>query len=467
MEKLKIGFVPSHRVPFDEDWAISMRSRVIEQITKNLKEIELIIPDATVTPGGILQNEEDAKKIIRYFKGKEIKGLLLGTMTFGEELPTISVAEEFRDIPIFLFGTKEGPFTSDGSRQSDSFCGTISIAHGLLKRNIKFYFGNIYFPEEDNFVGDLKNFIRIVNIFDNFYQTRVGLVGPRPSSFETCSINEDDLIEKFGIRVITYSLLDLYNDINNIDDKDIKVINIVNSIKSKCDCSKVGESTLIKSAKLEITLLNFAQRENLSCMGLQCWTAMQNIIGISSCLAMGRVTEAGIPVSCEVDILGALTMLIQYKASLEEACPHFIDWTIKHQEKENIFLAFHCGNAPTSLCNPKFKPVIREHFVLGKVCNRENTEGCCEFQLNAGKVTINRLVELKNKFRMLVTEGEIIYDPRKLRGSWSWIKVRDLDKLYRTIIEEGFIHHASIIHGEYNKAIKEFCKIMQVEIIEV
>lgn len=467
MKKAKIGFVPSHRIPFNQNWAIDMRDRVVNSINKNIKEIELIVPSTSLTPEGILKNEEDAKKIIEYFKENNIEGLLIGTMTFGEELPTISVAEEFNNIPIFLFGTKEGPFTKEGNRKSDSFCGTISIAHGLLKRDIKFIYGDIYFPEEDNFIEDLKDFIGTVNIYNNFFHTRVGLIGPRPATFETCSINEDDLIEKFAIRVIPYSLLDLYKDINNIDNKDVEVTDIVKNIKSVCDCSRIKEETIIKSAKLEIALLKVVKRENLSCMGLQCWTAMQNIIGISPCLAMGRITEQGIPVSCEVDIHGALTMLVQYKASLEKTCPHFVDWTIQHQEDKNIFLSFHCGNAPISLCHPKSKPTIREHFVLNSICGNENSEGCCEFQLKEGKVTINRLVEFKNQFKMLVTEGEIIYDPRDLRGAWSWVKVKDLKKLYRTIVEQGFIHHASIIHGEYGKAIKEFCKMLEIEIVEV
>ena len=443
-----------------------MRNRVVNSINKNLEEIELITPDGSITPGGILKNEKDAKQIIRFFKENNIKGLLVGTMTFGEELPTISVAEEFKDVPIFLFGTKEGPFTDEGSRRSDSFCGTISVAHGLLKRNIRFIYGDIYFPEEENFIEDLRDFIRTLNIYNGFYRTRVGLIGPRPATFETCSINEDDLIEKFGIRVVPYSLLDLYKDMNDIDDKDSRVISIVEEIKSKADCSKVEELTITKSAKLEIALLNIAKRENLSSMGLQCWTAMQNIIGISSCLTMGRVMESGIPVSCEVDIHGALTMLIQYKASLEKTCPHFIDWTIQHQEDKNVFLSFHCGNAPLSLCHPKSKPVIREHFVLNSSCGDENSGGCCEFQLKEGKVTISRLVELKNQFKMLISAGEVVHDPRDLRGAWSWVRVKDLKKLYRTIIEQGFIHHASLIHGEYNRAIEGFCKLSDIEIVK-
>jgi len=42
---------------------------------------------------------------------------------------------------------------------------------------------------------------------------------------------------------------------------------------------------------------------------------------------MGRLTDSGVMASCEVDIYGALTMLIQHRASLSKVAPHFIDWT--------------------------------------------------------------------------------------------------------------------------------------------
>lgn len=69
-------------------------------------------------------------------------------MTFGDELATLAIVEEFEKLPTLLFTTKEGPFLPGGSRKSDSFCGTISIASGLKRRGINFSFAGIYFPEK-------------------------------------------------------------------------------------------------------------------------------------------------------------------------------------------------------------------------------------------------------------------------------------------------------------------------------
>jgi L-fucose isomerase-like protein len=68
---------------------------------------------------------------------------------------------------------------------------------------------------------------------------------------------------------------------------------------------------------------------------------------------------------------------------------------------------------------------------------------------------------------MLVTKGDIIESKQVNRGSWSWVKVTDLDKLYSTLINEGFVHHASLIHGDYAQTISDACKTMGIEVVTV
>jgi L-fucose isomerase-like protein len=63
--------------------------------------------------------------------------------------------------------------------------------------------------------------------------------------------------------------------------------------------------------------------------------------------------------------------------------------------------------------------------------------------------------------------GEAIPDDRALRGSWKWVKVEDLKKLYRTVIKEGFVHHASMIFGDLRKKVRTFCKFAGIDIAEV
>ena len=93
--------------------------------------------------------------------------------------------------------------------------------------------------------------------------------------------------------------------------------------------------------------------------------------------------------------------------------------------------------------------------------------GCAEFQLQAGTVTLNRLVEYDGDFKMLITKGESVPSDQQLRGSWSWVEVPSLDILYRTLVEQGFTHHASMIHGDVTGELADFCMFLGIEVVMV
>jgi len=82
-------------------------------------------------------------------------------------------------------------------------------------------------------------------------------------------------------------------------------------------------------------------------------------------------------------------------------------------------------------------------------------------------VTLNRIVEYDGQFKMLITKGKIIPGEERMRGSWSWVEVADLEELYRTLIEEGFTHHASMIHGDITLPLIEFCRFTGMDAIIV
>jgi len=466
MEKVRIGFVPAHRAVFDESWAVEMRARTLKVLSR-IEGLELVVPDENLTKNGLVRDEEDAKKVTSLFREKDVSGIIIGTMTFGDEISAVRVVESFPECPVAIFGTKEGPFTEEGGRRSDSFCGTLSVASGLYRRKIPFSFMGIRFPEEPVFIKLVEDFVRTCSIVRGFRGARIGMVGPRPEPFETCAFNEVAMINQFKQAVIPISLAEIFHSANAISDTDSEVKRIVREMKAQADTSHVSEDSLRKIAKLECALKQFASRKKLDAMGVQCWTAMQEIYGVCSCVAMGRLTEKGIMASCEVDIYGALTMLLQYLASLRTTPPHFIDWTIQHQEEENVFLAWHCGNAPMSLACAGCPVSLREHSIMAKSLGKEISQGTAEFQLKPGVVTICRLVEYDCKFKLLITKGEIKESSQQLRGSWSWVKVPNLAALYKTLVDEGFIHHASMIHGDYTEAIADACKFLGIEPVVV
>lgn len=466
MEKIKIGFVPAHREPFDESWAVKMRQRCLDAFAR-VPYLQVVVPDTKLTHEGLVRDDSDADRVIRLFREQGISGLIIGTMTFGDEVSALAVASAFSGLPLLLFGTKEGDFTATGTRLSDSFCGTLSISSGLYRRRLPMVFAGIIFPEEGEFLGKIADFTRTCSITGGFIGARIGLVGPRPERFETCICNEDAMIQKFKQRLVPVSLLDIMHDIDQQTGSTASLQKISRAMKKQADLSSLRSNTAHNIAALQHALGSFAAEKGLSALSVQCWTSMQEVYGIASCWAMGRMTDQGIITSCEVDVYGALTMLVQYLASFKQSPPHFIDWTIQHQQKENVFLSWHCGNAPPSLAAKGSSIKIGCHPILSLQLGNERCMGTAEFQLKPGVVTLCRLTEREGRFKMLITTGWIIPSNQKLRGAWSWVQVPDLKKLYHTLVMEGFTHHASLVHGDCSQAIKDACLFMDIDTVIV
>ena len=89
--------------------------------------------------------------------------------------------------------------------------------------------------------------------------------------------------------------------------------------------------------------------------------------------------------------------------------------------------------------------------------------GLYQFQVKPGQVTFCRLAEYDNQWKMLIATGEIIPSDETLAGTWSWVEVNDHARLYRTLVEEGFIHHASMIHGDQTRALLQACKFLDIQ----
>jgi L-fucose isomerase-like protein len=459
MDAIKIGFVPAHRNSLSEDWASELRQRCLAVFSK-IPGLEIIVPDKSLTKGGFVRSEEEAEKVIRLFQTKGIDGLIIGTMTFGDEISINTIATAFRDKPQLLFGTKENEVPSGGNRISDSFCGTLSISSGLHRRRIHFIFAGLVFPEEKEFQKYIVDFVGTCSVVKGFIGAKIGLVGPRPESFETCIYNEDAMIKQFNQRVVPAGLVDVMLRANGLKKGAPELRKIEKEMRREANLSSVSEELTDKFARLEYSLKQFAGDKGLSAMAIQCYSVMEMVYGIAPCYVMGRLTSAGMMASCEVDLYGALAMLVQYKAALSTTPPHFMDWTLKHPEERDTFLAWHCGNGSLCLSGEKEKVAVTYHYGPPDM-------GTVEFQLKSGVVTLSSLQEDGGKFKMLVTGGESVKLNGKMKGSWSWVRVPELGKLYRTLITEGFVHHASLIHGDYTQAIMDACTIIGIEVISV
>jgi L-fucose isomerase-like protein len=477
---VKIGFVPSYRFGWTA-WTEKMHNESLAAFA-NLRGVEIVVPQPSpdgkildaekgFTPHGAVYNLDQAEVVAEYFGRQKVDGLMLCPLDFGDERSASKIAEKLR-VPVLLYATKEPPAPDNASleRVSDSYCGNLSMASGLYRRKIPFHYAGLFFPEEADLLKEVETFIRAVAVVKGLKNARIGQVGVRPPTFETVGYDETAMIKKFGQNMIYTEVADIVERAKGYADDDPQVQEVIADIKRSVRTITVADDYLIKAAKVEAALVEFWQKSRLSVMAMQCWPTIVHTMGISMCALFGRLTQRHLLTACETDILGALSMLVNYQAALGETLPHFVDWTIQHRQNPNYLLAWHCGNAPVCLAkNPQDIALRSRVDMKGDLPIKEGDHmaGLFQFQLKPGKVTFCRLAEYDDEWKMLIAPGEIVPSDETLAGTWAWVAVNDHARLYRTLVEEGFIHHASMIHGDQTQALLEACKFLDIKPVVV
>lgn len=464
MPKIKIGFIPAHRDLMDESYAVNTK-KLFENKLKSHKNVEIICPDESITQGGLVRNFNDIQKVCDLFYKNKIDCIVIGSITFGDERSVLSIIEKFSTLPVFLFAVTE-PEIPDGSFfKSAATCGLLPVSFGLKRRDIKFTFGGVAKPDTDQvFEREFDRFVRVVSAIKAFRNARIGMIGPRPNDFEVCAVDEALMINRFNQKIIHINMLDLKFDMESIADNNPIIIKIIKEIRAGTTCSYNTEG-LLKVAKLEAQILKYIEDFNLDALTIQCWTSIQKHIGVTPCLTNGRITDSGYPVSCEGDVNNSLAMLVQKNMTFDMHSPMLLDMLTLHPHEEDLMLAWHCGNVPISNKDENTTAKILPQCPWEDVYGKESAAASIEFIIKSGKVTANSLVEHNGLYKMLSFEGLLVNRKNNIRGAWSWMKVKDRDKIYKTMVNEGFTHHLSLVHEEITETVKEFCKYMDIEFV--
>ncbi len=462
MRKVRIGFIPSHRVPFDDKWAAEMRARCIK-VMRSIPGLELVVPSNQLTQKGLVRDLDEAKKTLALFKDKEIDGVIVGGMTFGHETSAVGVivANLPPGTPVLHFATK-GRVNPDGTRPSDSWCGQFMITSALRRREIVFEHIPTCFPEEPVFAQWVERFTRACAANQEFRGARIGQIGARPEEFESVWWDEASLQRDFNQTVVPIDLADTFMRLDAVSPTDSAVKRAVKQIHAAERVPAEAEEAVVTLARMEVALLRLAREKNLDVLAVNCWEQVQRRYGICVCSVLGRLSDQGLPCACEVDVYGASTLLAARGAGLDQTAPHFIDWTELHPTKKNIWLAWHCGNAPISLCGDNCDACLREHSIIPI----RPSWGTLEFKQKTGPVTCCRLAEYDGFFTMFIGTGEIVNTPPKVRGSYAWVKVKDVMDWEQKMVEHGIIHHGVMIHDPAAAdALETFCKFNGIEVV--
>jgi L-fucose isomerase-like protein len=450
MEKtFNLGFMPTRRSFFSKEDALKFKNLISAEIEKLVPENVTIHGLDWLNDEGLLYDDQDAAKVADYFTSSKVDAVFAPHCNFGTENAVAQVAKRVQK-PLLIWGPRDEAPLPSGERLRDSQCGLFATSKVLQRYNVQFTYIINSRVTDPVFRKGFDNFIRAANVVKFTKNIRIGQVASRPQSFYSIIVNENELLERFGIEIIPFNLDTIVRQVNDaIMNRKEEIQDVMNSIKKIADFSRLTEEATMKIAALKYVLTGTIKENNLQALAFQCWDELQFQLGICSCFVHALLTDEGTPVSCESDIHGAISSLMLQAAGMFREPTFFSDLTIRHPENNNAELLWHCGAFPPSLSNNKQETKIGEHFVLPS-----HAPGTCNWQLIRGDITVIRFDGSNGKYSLFCGQGKAVEGPYTL-GTYVYLEVNDWPMWEEKIIYGPYIHHTSCIYGKYAPVLYE------------
>ena len=445
-KKIKLGFITT----VSGRWPLALPNERHANYCKWLKDT---FPKVSIVcSNGIVVNTDEVEIVVEKFRVEDIDIVVILIGAFTSDIICTEVAEKI-NVPIILWALPEPPF--DGDRIISNGLVSATMNQSALKRlgfKSHFVYGNV---DDDRCVKEISTYIRIYSAYKKLKNTYLGLIGYRPTGFYSSQFNEVLIRKTFGINMEEFDLIHLMNTAKQIAEEDIE--KDMKSFESSIQCLGLTNEYLKNHSKLYLGLKKIIDDNKFDGLALRCWPEL-GFMKCTPCGVISRLADDGVIIGCEADVDATVSMLIQNYLTDKMV---FMCDLIDINEKDNTALFWHCGQAGRKLHSTRKNACARDHSLAGQGIVIEGT-------LKTGFVTICRMSQIGNKYKLFLARGEVIPIGRVVRGVVANVKMdKPVRDVIYTIAEEGIPHHYSIVWEDIYDDMKFFAKNMEIEIIEV
>ena len=428
--------------------------------------------------GVTVENELDARRAVEDVKAAGVNALCVYLGNFGPETPETLIADWF-DGPIMYVAAAEGDGDLHDGR-GDAYCGLLNCSYNLGLRGRRAYIPESPVGTAEELARELHAFVPIARASLGLKGLKVITFGPRPDDFLACNGPVKALYD-LGVAVEENSELDMLAAYNK-HAGDSRIEAKVAEMAAELGGENPYAGILPRLAQYELTLLDWAEqhkgaREYVA-FANKCWPAFQTEFKFVPCYVNSRLTGMGIPVSCEVDIYGALSEYIGVCVSgapvtlldINNTVPQSIyDKAIRDvypYRLRETFMGFHCGNTCSALLKNAHMgyQLIMKRDLEPELPEPDITRGTIEGNIKAGDITFFRLQSAADtSLHAYVAQGEVLDVDCESFGSIGAFAIPEMDRFYRhVLIARRYPHHGAVAFGQYGRALFEVFKYLGV-----
>ena len=471
---VKVGIVAVSRDCFPESLSVNRRKALVDAYAKKYDAADIYECPVCIVESEIhmVQALEDVKKA-----GCDALVVYLGN--FGPEISETLLAKHF-DGPVMFVAAAEETGKDLVQGRGDAYCGMLNASYNLKLRNVKAYIPEYPVGTAEECADMIHEFLPIARALVGLSSLKIISFGPRPLNFLACNAPIKQLYN-LGVEIEENSELDLFEAFNK-HEGDPRIPDVVKDMEAELGEGNQKPQILSKLAQYELTLLDWVEehkgyRKYVTIAG-KCWPAFQTQFGFVPCYVNSRLAGRGIPVSCEVDIYGALSEFIGTCVSQDAVTLLDINNTVPADiynediagkfpyTQKDTFMGFHCGNT----CSGKLTSCsMKYQLIMARSLPEEVTQGTLEGDIVPGDITFYRLQSTADcRLRAYVAQGEVLPVATRSFGAIGIFAIPEMGRFYRhVLVEKNYPHHGAVAFGHYGKALYEVFKYLGVEPEEI
>lgn len=421
---------------------------------------------ADVVNPGFVENEEDAFRAAQKFNAEDVSVIVFVEIAYQKGMIPLRALLN-TSAPILVWNTQmidEFPEAADFDLlMFNSGMAGLSEVTGALTRCGKEYAILTGYLEDPAMLQELSDYLQAAKTRHNLRNSRIGIIGHPYEGMADHMVDQLSLRNKIGPVVWPIEHYEIAEMADGVGDEEVKAL----LAKEQARYGKVegGGVEVDKSLRTAIALEKAAELFDLDALGLfeQIWLGDPSI-GVIPSYGNSRLTELGIPCTCEADVIQATAMLM-----LQNLCGHatFLENYTMDFKKDAMLLSHEGVGNPLLADDPKNVELLPSIYYTG-------VNGCglsFKFAYRPGDFTIISLIPLMtDQWRLVVTQGEVLpMQARDITSPQMMFRYGGgtVGEYAQAWCQAGPSHHIIGAYGHLAGSLEKMARMMDIEIVVV
>lgn len=445
MNKIVLGLAPCRRNYFTGKIVEDNRDRITAEVRRLAQVHGFEVVDIEGLSGdSMMSANATANAAAKRFADRGVNALFIPHCNFGQEETVYHLAKKMQ-VPLLLWGERDPAPSQFEWRETDIQCGLFASGKALYRAGIPFtYIENCHIQEEA-FQKGFENFLAAARVVNAFRGLRIAQISVRPQPFLSVMINESELFERFGVELCPVPATTIIESAREKAQTPEARAIVEGYHTAGVKTDEMEERELLAMAGLQLAITGFAAEKECQAVVSECWNVYGQGLGIRPCAVFGNLADAGLPVACENDVHGAISMLLAQACNGGKEPVFLADLTQRHPTNDNAELLWHCGPFPKGLRKPG------QHAFLH--------DGMGQWPMKDGPLTLLRFDGCRGEYNLLAGPSRTVDGP-VTNGNYVWAEVDNWPRWERKIVEGPYIHHTACVYGAYTGVLKEACRYM-------